>query len=370
MKITHILNYSWENGGSSKVVHDIAFRQMEEGFDVCIISIDKTGHKPYLSIKGVEILLFKPHFFARFFPLFSLELLKVLKSRNFDLIHLHGLWNFTLLATFWLGLFDKAILTVHGCLNPYTFKGKFIKRALFTYSFQKRCLKKLKVIHVFHQKEKEYVEAYLGKPHANIKIIPNGIKLKNNILDNLARFESKEVLFLSRLDPIKGLDLLLPAFKLVLEKVPNAKLNIAGPDFGMLAFVENFIIKNNLAKSIKYLGVLTGSEKEKVQTQANIFALPSYSEGFSIAVLEALNEGIPVVVSQETGLSDDILTYKAGNVVAYNEKSIADSIIQLLENPETAKIYVKNARILLNDKFKIGLILDKMISLTYLYTKK
>jgi glycosyltransferase involved in cell wall biosynthesis len=370
MKVTHILNYSWENGGSSKVVHDIALRQQKEGFEVCIISIDKNGHKPYLPIEGVELLLLKPHFLAKFLPLFSLDLFKILKNRNFDIIHLHGLWNFTLFAIFKLGLTDKAMLTVHGCLNPYTFKGKTLKRALFTFSFQKKCLQKLKAIHVFHEKEKQYVKKYIGKSSSTIQIIPNGIELKQVSEQKNRRFETKKILFLSRLDPIKGLDLLLPAFKTVLAKIPEAQLQIAGPDFGMLTFVEKFILDNSLQNSLHYLGVLTGTEKEKALSDANAFVLTSYSEGFSIAVLEALNEGIPVLVSEETGLSDDIVSYKAGIMADYNAKSIAEGLIHILENPKDAALMAENARKMLIERFDSVLVMDKIIALNYLFFRK
>jgi glycosyltransferase involved in cell wall biosynthesis len=370
MKITHILNYSWENGGSSKVVHDMAVRQQQEGFDVCIISIDKAGHKPYLAIEGVEILLLKAHFLAKVFPLFSVELFKILKNRAFDCIHLHGIWNFSLLAVYILGISKKCILTIHGCLNPFTFKAKSFKRALFTYSFQKKCLQKINVIHVFHAKEKQYVVDYLGFEHKNIKIIPNGIDLKNTEVFDNQRFKTKNVLYLSRLDPIKGLDLLLPAFKIVLEKIPDAKLILAGPDFGMLNFVQNFIKTNNLDNSIKYVGVLTGIEKSKALNQANVFVLPSYSEGFSISVLEALNEGIPVVISEETGLSQDIVEYAAGTVTEFSEKSIAKGIIDTLQNAELALTQTENAQKMLKDRFDSVLVLNKIIALNYLFCKK
>ncbi len=362
MKIVHILNYSWENGGSSKVVHDIAQRQQEEGFEVSIYSIDKVGQKPYLSIPGVEILLLKPHFLAKFLPLFSIELFKKLRNSNFDIIHLHGIWNFSLLAAYLLGLSEKCMLTIHGCLNPFTFKGTKFKRAIFTYSFQKRFMKKVKLIHVFHDMEKKYVENYLGT-HPDIQVLANGIEIKPNFIANKERLRTGNVLFLSRLDPIKGLDLLLPAFLKVLKKKPNAVLQIAGPDFGMLAYVVQFIKIHNVSESIKYMGVLTGNQKQDAQNKANMFVLPSYSEGFSIAVLEALNEGIPVLVSYETGLSKEIIEANAGKVAKFDVDDIAECILQTLNSPENAYLQVQNAQNMIKEKFDIKLILNKMIEM-------
>ena len=369
MKVIHILNYSWENGGSSKVVHDIAQRQQKEGFEVSIFSIDKTGHRPYIEIEGVEIVLLQPHFLAKLLPLFSTELYKALKNRHFDIIHLHGLWNFSLLAAYILGLAHKTMITIHGCLNPFTFKCNALKRAIFTYGFQRRFMKEIKMIHVFHEKEKEYVKNYLGE-HPNIEVLANGIDLDAKFELKKDRFSSNKVLFLSRLDPIKGLDLLLPAFLQVIQNIPGATLQIAGPDFGMLAYVQAFIEKHNVAQNVQYLGVLTGKAKKEVQDKANAFILPSYSEGFSIAVLEALHEGIPVLVSTETGLSEDITDYNAGTIFPFEIEAIAQCILNTLENTEESKKQVENGQKMLSEKFDIRKILDKMIAFNYQFESK
>jgi len=363
MKIVHVLTYSYDNGGVSKVVFDLAKSQMQDGNNVTIISIDLPGHKTYHKISGVEIIHFQSSFLARFFPLFSVELFRFFSKKDQDVYHLHGFWNFTLLASYILGLASKTLVSVHGCANPYTFNGNFLKRTLFSFAFQKAFLKNAKAIHVFHENEKQYVIDYLKKNPKNIFIVPNGIDFKDEVSLKNFRFNSRKVLFMSRLDPIKGLDLLLPAFLEVNKVVPEAKLLLAGPDFGMLDFVKEFITKNNAENAIEYLGVATGETKQKLMDEANIFVLPSYSEGFSIAVLEALKLGIPVVVSQFTGLSADILEYNAGIVVNHNVGEITSGILEILRNPEKAKLYAKNGQALVKERFEEKLVQKKMAQL-------
>lgn len=229
MHFVHILSYTWENGGASKVVYDFAKFQVENGDEVTIITMDLNGHKRYKDINGVHFLTISPNFVSKFFPLFSVELYRILKKniQGFDVVHLHGLWNFTLLAAHLLNLHHKSIVTVHGCAHPYTFLGlgNQLKRGLFSVLFQKRFLRKVKMIHVLHKGEELEMEDYLGAKLSNIRIIPNGI----DVPDITKKENKKEnnVLFLSRLHQKKGLDLLLPAFQKVLIKVPDATLIIA-----------------------------------------------------------------------------------------------------------------------------------------------
>jgi glycosyltransferase involved in cell wall biosynthesis len=352
MHFVHILSYTWENGGASKVVFDLAKFQVENGDQSTIITMDMSGQKRYKHIEGVQFISVKPHFLTRFFPLFSFELWSILKRNieEFDIIHLHGLWNFTLLASHLLGLHQKSIVTIHGCAHPYTFISNRIKRGLFTYGFQRNFLKKVRMIHVLHLGELEEVEEYIGDKKANIRIIPNGIDVPE-ISINRHKKDNK-VLFLSRLHQKKGLDLLLPAFKKAMVEVPDAQLIIAGPNFGMLDFVRDFISKNNLGNSIKYIGTVDGQAKIDLLLSSKVFALPSYSEGFSIAVLEALVYQIPVVVSTETGLSAEIEESEAGIVIELNPDSVSKAIVDLLKNSEKGEIMAQNGRNLVIERFE------------------
>jgi glycosyltransferase involved in cell wall biosynthesis len=352
MHFVHILSYTWENGGASKVVFDLAKFQVENGDKATIITMDMPGHKRYKDIEGVQFLSIEPHFFTSFLPLFSFELWRILKKnkQGFDVIHLHGLWNFTLLAAHLLGLYQKSIVTVHGCAHPYTFIGNRFKRALFSYSFQRSFLKKIRMIHVLHLGELEEVQEYLGTRAANIRIIPNGIDVPE-ITPNRPQ-KQNIVLFLSRLHQKKGLDLLLPAFKKVIQQVSDAQLIIAGPDFGMLDFVQDFISTNKLENSIEYIGTVNGQAKTDLLLSSKVFALPSYSEGFSIAVLEALVYQIPVVVSTETGLSNEIKESDAGIVIELTEDSVSKAIVDLLKNTQKAEEMAKNGRKLVIERFE------------------
>jgi glycosyltransferase involved in cell wall biosynthesis len=352
MHFVHILSYTWENGGASKVVYDLAKFQVENGDEVSIITMDLLGQKRYKPIEGVNFIFIAPQFLTKFFPLYSSELWSILKKnvQRFDVIHLHGLWNFTLLAAHLLKLHHKTIVTIHGCAHPYTFIGNRLKRGLFTFGFQRSFLKKVRMLHVLHLGEEKEIMDYLGQKTSNIRIIPNGIDIPQ--ITPARDITNSQVLFLSRLHQKKGLDILLPAFKKVVKNIPDAQLIIAGPDFGMLGFVEDFIKNNELEKSIRYVGTVDGQTKIDLLLNSKVFALPSYSEGFSIAVLEALVYELPVVVSTETGLSNEIKEFHAGIVIELECDSVSSAITQILQNKELAEELAQNGKKLVEQKFE------------------
>jgi glycosyltransferase involved in cell wall biosynthesis len=358
MKVVHILNYSWENGGSSKVVFDLACAQVNAGMEVVIYSLQKADHKPFHTVKAAEHIQVNEGIWAKFMPMYSAELYSYLKTGHFDVVHLHGLWNFANLAVALLGLEKKCLLTVHGCLSPYTFKGKEFKRFIFSTFFQKKSVAKIKVLHALHAVEAEEIKNYGGKETA-IRIIPNGISLPATVPDPKVR-NRLQFLFMSRLHQKKGLDLLLPAFERVIEKFPEAELHLAGPDFGMLEFLNEYL--NLYPKNIKYLGTLSGTEKINALNNAGFFALTSYSEGLSIAVLEALSYGLPVLVSGETGLSQEIENYEAGLITDLNEEAIYQHIIDLIKLSEVDyEALSKKAVILIKENFEEREIMQRLL---------
>lgn len=330
--IVHILSYTWENGGVSKVVYDLAKYESEKGNKVTIYSQANPAHKLYKEIPDVNIIQYPISPFSRILALYSSKMWKELKriKSDVDVLHIHALWNFVPLAAYLLGYEKKSLITIHGTLHPYTFKGQWLKKGLFSILFQKRFLKHVKINHVLHIGEKKELEDYVGEKLNNITVVPNGIDLPKE--EPIVQNRKNDILFLGRLHQKKGLDLLLPAFLEVLKEVPDAKLILAGPDFGMMGFAKQFVIENSISEKVAILGAVHGQQKINLLKNSKVFTLPSYSEGFSIAVLEALSYKLPVVASSETGLSPEIKEFDAGIICELNVKSLADALIKTLKS--------------------------------------
>jgi glycosyltransferase involved in cell wall biosynthesis len=178
---------------------------------------------------------------------------------------------------------------------------------------------------------------------------PGRIRLRYNPVD-LAQFESLPprgsfrarrrispdeplVLFLSRLIPRKGADLLIEAFADALPA--RGALAIVGPEgeAGYLDHLRGVAERRGVSSRVRFTGPLYGDEKKAALADADVFALPSSYENFANAVAEALACRLPVVVTDRCGIHS-LIDGRAGLVVARERKAVAEALRQMVENPE------------------------------------
>jgi glycosyltransferase involved in cell wall biosynthesis len=171
------------------------------------------------------------------------------------------------------------------------------------------------------------------------------------------------VLFLSRLDPKKGLDLLLAAFARVREKHPHAALVIAGDgDPTFIAALKQDSKRFGLDGGISWTGFLQGEEKLAVLADADIFVLPSYSENFGVAVVEAMAAGLAVIVSDQVGIHREISANRAGLVVRCSEPDLADALDRMITDPALRNKAGRNGR-KLAARFSVNTVCDQLVAL-------
>jgi len=149
---------------------------------------------------------------------------------------------------------------------------------------------------------------------------------------------------MGRLNIKKGLDLLLPAFQQYAQQYDDALLILAGPDDGYKAETERFIADNQLQNQMRMVGMLTDEVKKAALADATIFVLPSYSEGFSIAALEAMTAGVPALVSDRIGFDGTVAQYQAAHEVPLTVAGVYEGLVKLLQNPDYAQNLAKNAQ--------------------------
>ncbi len=174
------------------------------------------------------------------------------------------------------------------------------------------------------------------------KILPSGIDpqefdaalagKENPFRSRFSQLQDKlVVLFLGRVDFAgKGLDRLLPAFQRFVRSTPKAHLVIAGADErGGLAQVESLIEELNLTRDVTITGLLRGSDRIAALRESDLFVLPSPSEGLSIALLEALYVGLPVIVTDRVGFSGQIRSCGAGIVTKCDSEALLAALTTL-----------------------------------------
>jgi glycosyltransferase involved in cell wall biosynthesis len=267
---------------------------------------------------------------------------------DYDLVHVHGLFAYTTLPACAAARHFKKpyVITTHGVLDPWCLSHKWWKKYPYYYLLERDNLKHVSALHVTSPFEATGL-ARLGfseKSH----VIPLCVDLPDYVIKYQPGKESLNLLFLSRLDPIKGLPVLLEAIKIIRAQydVP-VQLKIAGQGDKEYVFqLQKFIKKLNISANVVFVGFLQGAAKSDALAEADIFVLPSYHENFGLAAAEALAAGLPVVLSDQVGIAHDVTKAGAGTVVPVNRPLLLAEAIMKYRNLEARVIAGANARIL------------------------
>jgi glycosyltransferase involved in cell wall biosynthesis len=372
MKILNICGYTWAIGGPAKIIFDHAQVQLALGHEVTILTPVWDDDKIYPAPDGAKVVAVKRHWFAKYFPEFSIEAWHWLRQHgsSFDVIHVHGPFHFAGMMPFLQHTPVAKAITIHGLLDRWAIRHGYWKKWLVSALVQKRILRQADLIQINNTDEQQDVLNYLGYQHPNVVIIPNGMKVKDfEHLPAKGTFrkaynlpENKQlILFLGRINIKKGLDLLLPAYCNLLAKRDDCLLILAGPDDGYLTETEAFIKENQLADKIVMTGMLTGDTKLAALADADMFVLPSYSEGFSIAVLEAMASGTPVLVSDRVGFGEVIRETQTGHIVELNPESVRMGLEKMLDNKAYRQQLQDNALNLVKSRYDIQIVAGNLV---------
>jgi glycosyltransferase involved in cell wall biosynthesis len=172
------------------------------------------------------------------------------------------------------------------------------------------------------------------------------------------------ILFLSRFDPKKGIELLLEAFAQVGGEFHNCVLVIAGK--GSEAYesrLRDLAAQLGIAGRVFWPGFVSGPQKAAAFGEATIFVLPSYSENFGIAAVEAMAAGVPVLLSDQVAVADDVREAHAGRVVRCEAAAIATALRELLADPTGRSTLARKGRDLVRDRYSLPEVGRKLIKL-------
>lgn len=291
--LVHLVAGCWANGGGlSELVAATALAQAQLGECVTLLFLDGQAEHPLVEAcrqAGVRVRIF--HRSAPHIIYFSGEMLRELKDelRHATHLYLYSCWTFPV----WWGAHCARSLGVsysvapQGCLDPVRRAYGKLRKLLAWYCFDRALLRQATWLHTTAQREAEWMQDALGRQCPPVRIIPNGVDA--TCFDAVPpQKRSQTVLYLGRLHPLKGLDLLLEAWQ---KLAPSAdwELLIAGPDDGYaLPEVPN----------VRRLPPCYGADKVKLLKSASIFILPTRSENFGIVVAEALWCRTPVICTK------------------------------------------------------------------------
>jgi len=312
---------------------------------------------------GVEIRYYpvqRPRFWG-----FSSSLAQALRSsiREYDIVHIHSLYLFhgMVAAHYCRKHGIPYVVRPHGTLHPYIYRRHRLRKSVMELLFERRNIKRAAAIHFATEEEKNLSEPYTYDLTPSF-VVPNGLDLTDyeNLPDEgtfRARYpetgEKKIILFFSRVNFVKGLDILVRAFARVARLRDDVHLVIAGPDNeGFGDKVRVWLKDEKVLHRATFTGMLLGDNKLAVFRDAQMFVLPSYSESFSISTVEAMACGLPVVVSDKVNVWREVEASGAGRVAPCDAGRFAEAILDVLDSLEEAKRMGERGRALVKERFQ------------------
>lgn len=354
MKVLHVTsNLDPRRGGPVSALLGLAHAQAEIGLEVTIVinSAQHSVERGELENSGVRFIDLTPPLSLLRPSKTSLQVLAA-EIRRADIIHIHGLWEEPQHSAAVLARkYNKPyLIRPCGMLDPWCFNQKRAKKQLYYWWKQKADLNGAAALHFTSEMERQGTSFLRLKTPTIIE--PNGVALeKFASLPSTEIFSQqyplvngrRTITFVGRIYPIKGLDLLIPAF--AKAQIENTVLCVLGPDEdNYQATVQQLAQQCGVADKVLFTGILSGELLRSALAQADLFVLSSYHENFGNAVIEALACGTPVIVSDQVGLSHEIHQAKVGAVVPLSADALAREISRWMNDNELREAAAQRAR--------------------------
>ena len=276
--------------------------------------------------------------------------------RKADIIHLMSHWTIiNLVAYFWILKYKKPYVVCPAGALPIFGRSKILKK-LYNLLGGNSYIKNANISIAVSDDELGHFMSYKVDKN-NILLIPNGIEPNSylNKNNNLIRKKfsiggGPFLLFVGRLNYIKGPDLLLEAFSQIEKKYPDYTLIFVGPDSGM----KNSLIleseKLGLSDKVKFIGYVDGELKSMLFHAANLLVIPSRSEAMSIVVLESAITSTPVLMTNTCGLEE--MTGVNGAIsVNPDAASISKGLLEILKKDSNLTLRGEKLKKYVESKF-------------------
>lgn len=362
----HMLNKSLQSNGVSVDV-----------FTTSVGLENKVSLNSETSLDGVKITYFEYNKRLEFLGdtgwQYSPRLKEALLRRigDYDVVNVVGVWNYpsTVALRLCAARGIPCVVTPMGLLAPDKFVLKGWKKRLYYDLFIKAPLKKITALHYFTRPEANESVRFLDLKN-KVVIIPIGVDLSTfdglpSKAESRARYphiaNKKVFLFLGRITWIKGLDILLKAFSAAVKGRSDIHLVITGQsEAGYKDTVDKIIAEENLQEHITFTGLLPEKEKLSVLAMSDYLVLPSYSEAFSVAVLEGLAAGLPAIISDRCNFPE-VATKNCGAVVKPEVQPLKETISRFADFGSARQEMSQNCRRLIRESYNWDVIAKNFI---------
>lgn len=387
LRIVHVLPFFYpavQFGGSVAHVAGVSRELARRGHDVRVVTSDLGAGRDVVTQcwSGVDnyfVWRARAGRMGRYAPYILYGMRRPLRDalEYADVVHLHlGLTYVNAIARRAARHFGVPyVYTPHGALCPVRLAMRRLAKWTFVRCIERRVISDAAAVHVLTEKEGDDVRKQ-GCESRRIVVIPNGVERDRNAaavradggrtfrMSHSVPEEARVVLFLGQLLWVKGIDLLIEAFAMVHRQNKNVYLVCAGPDMGYRGIAEKLVRKYGVEGATRFVGTVDGTEKRQAFCAADLFVLPSYSEGQPLAVLEACGYGVPVLITDRCGIPE-VLEYGAGAVEPPVVSRIARAMLNVLGNQACLDSMGANGARMVAERFALDAV-AKRLEATYI----
>ena len=384
MKILHVAHFFYpclSAGGVVNASYQIAKMQARDN-SVKVISSDACKERLKfedgrydVDVDGIKVDYFK-NISNRFklatmldTPLGAIFRIKN-QIRDFDVVHVHEhRQTLSIIVCYFARRYGiPYVVQAHGSVLPF-FQKEGLKN-IFDKVFGFKILYGASKVFALTEVEKEqYLK--MGVEEDRIEIVPLGINIEeySNLPEggifrekfNISK-DDKLIIFIGRVHEIKGLDLLIDAFKELADSVSDVKLAIVGPDDGYMDALNSRIAECGLSDKVIVTGPLYKREKQEALVDCDLFVMPSKYESFTTSGLEAMACGKPLVLTKNNHIHDWV-DGSVGLACDDDKMSLKDAMAEVLFDEELSKKFGMNGRRLIQEKYNWDMINEQILNI-------
>lgn len=366
MKVLHVIpSLSPARGGPGAVVLQMKAALEARGVIIHIASTDDDGphaRLPHAPSDGTNYWFPRQTSFYSFSWPMTTWLGRHL--RDYDAAHIHALFSYP--SEVAAALARRAgvpyLIRPLGTLSPWGLASRHPRRkqALLAL-FGKRMLRGAAAVQA--TSEQERLDVLAACPGCRAVVIPNPVAMPDAIPVRPGPGKPSVILFLSRIDPVKGLETLLGAFDRLVAHDADLRLVIAGDgEPAYVARVRGMAASLAARDRVRFTGHADGGQKRLLFAAADLFVLPSYSESFGLAVAEAMAHGVPVLISPNVGIHQEVTDASAGRAAACTVDAVAQAMREMLDDPEGLACMGENGQRLVRERYSPGLVARLLVA--------
>lgn len=336
LKILHVIEGVDKNlGGQPTAMLSILNMEKINGFNSEVFSVTPPDNTFIANNHTQKFNLFPKSFPERFVNSYQGVQWLAKEINNYNLIVFHGIWTVLFYRAVKIARLNKIpyLIWPHGSLVPHDLKKKSLLKKILGGLFMKNALQQSSGICLTSSKEQTVFENYGARPETFVLPLPVSIPTGDNQVQQKKDNKNFVFTFIGRINYKKGIDVFLKAFKEVLPKYPNIKFEIWGTgDTEYEKYISNLIADEGLTGNSRLMGFLNFEQKLEVYDNSECFVLTSMYENFGIAPIEALQGGLPILISDEVFIWEDVKD--AAWICKYDILSIVENLHKILTDQE------------------------------------